>query len=236
MTKATAQNNLLNITVTAERLVSVFADDRRIRHCCVGWSQMAGDRTGDVTSRGLGLCRLPVPARGDLGGLGGTCGTACPTGTLRNCSPSAASPLITSPSTAGCSGSLRSSSRPQDRAATLLATGGSSTRPTLRFRGGGPTLYRVADQHGQVIDVLLSAKRDLAAARRFFTRALRAGTVPVEVTTDRASVYPRVLDELVPSAMHTVERHAKSLGSSWAGYSAQRTPCREDAVLRLRAR
>ena len=47
-------------------------------------------------------------------------------------------------------------------------------------------------------------------ARRFFTRALRAGTVPAEVTTDRAPAYPRVLDELVPSALHTVERHANN--------------------------
>jgi transposase-like protein len=62
-------------------------------------------------------------------------------------------------------------------------------------------LYRAVDQHGQVIDVLLSLRRDLAAARRFFTRALRSGTVPVEVTTDRAPAYPRVLDELVPSAL-----------------------------------
>jgi transposase-like protein len=58
--------------------------------------------------------------------------------------------------------------------------------------------------------VLLSAHRDLTAARRFFTRALRAGTVPVEVTTDRAPVYPRALDELVPSAMHTVEQYANN--------------------------
>ena len=41
-------------------------------------------------------------------------------------------------------------------------------------------LYRAIDQHGQVIDVFLSARRDLAAARRFFARALRAGTVPAE--------------------------------------------------------
>src|ERR1700722_1002001 len=34
--------------------------------------------------------------------------------------------------------------------------------------------------------------------------------VPAEVTTDRAPVYPRVLDELVPSALHTVERHANN--------------------------
>jgi transposase, IS6 family len=70
---------------------------------------------------------------------------------------------------------------------------------------------RAVDQHGQVIDVLLSPKRDLAAARRFFARALRAGTVPVEVTTDRASVYPRVLDEMVPSALHTFEQYANNL-------------------------
>ncbi len=68
----------------------------------------------------------------------------------------------------------------------------------LKVAGKWAYLYRAVDQHGQVIDVLLSAKRDLAAARRFFTRALRAGTVPGEVTTDRAPVNPRVLDELVP--------------------------------------
>ena len=45
---------------------------------------------------------------------------------------------------------------------------------------------------------VLSARRDLAAARRFFTGALRAGTIPAEVTTDRAPVYPRVLDERSP--------------------------------------
>jgi transposase-like protein len=33
---------------------------------------------------------------------------------------------------------------------------------------------------------MLSARRDLAAARRFFIRALRAGTILAEVTTDRA--------------------------------------------------
>ena len=80
----------------------------------------------------------------------------------------------------------------------------------VKVAGRWTYLYRAVDQHGQVIDVLLSVRRDLAAARRFFTRALRAGTVPAEVTTDRAPVYPRVLDELVPSALHTVERHANN--------------------------
>ena len=56
----------------------------------------------------------------------------------------------------------------------------------------------------------MSPRRDLGAPRRFFIRALRAGTVPVEVTTDRAPVYPRVLDEPVPPALHTDERHANN--------------------------
>jgi transposase, IS6 family len=55
---------------------------------------------------------------------------------------------------------------------------------------------------------LLSARRGLAAAWRFSARALRAGAVPAEVTTDRAPVDPRVLEELVPSALPTVEQYA----------------------------
>jgi IS6 family transposase len=80
----------------------------------------------------------------------------------------------------------------------------------LKVSGQWMYLYRAIDQHGQVIDVLLSERRDLAAARRFFGRALRAGSVPAEVTTDRAPAYLRVPDELVPSALHTVERYANN--------------------------
>jgi transposase-like protein len=80
----------------------------------------------------------------------------------------------------------------------------------VKVAGQWAYLYRAAGQHGQVTAILLSARRDLAAARRFFTRALRAGTVPAEVATDRAPVYPRVLDELAPSALHIVEQYANN--------------------------
>ena len=54
---------------------------------------------------------------------------------------------------------------------------------------------RAIDQHGQVIDVLVCARRDAAAARRFFTRALRMlQVIPSEVVTDAAPVYPAVLE------------------------------------------
>jgi len=39
---------------------------------------------------------------------------------------------------------------------------------------------------------------------------LRAGVIPAEVITDRAPAYPRVLDELIPSALHTVEQYANN--------------------------
>jgi transposase, IS6 family len=66
-------------------------------------------------------------------------------------------------------------------------------------------LYRAIDQFGWVIDVVVLEKRDRAATRRFFTRALEHGPRPSEVNTDRAPAYPRVLDELLPSACHVVE-------------------------------
>jgi transposase-like protein len=43
----------------------------------------------------------------------------------------------------------------------------------VKVNGVWRYVYRAVDQHGQVIDVLLSARRDAEAARRFFTRALR---------------------------------------------------------------
>jgi len=69
-------------------------------------------------------------------------------------------------------------------------------------------LYRAIDQYGQVIDVLVSEKRDLAATRRFFTRALEHGPRPTEVSTDQAPAYPRVVDELLPAACHVMEQYA----------------------------
>jgi transposase-like protein len=81
----------------------------------------------------------------------------------------------------------------------------------IKVNGVWRYVYRAVDQHGQVIDVLVSTRRDTAAARRFFRRALAALKVtPNEVVTDAAPVYPAVLDELVPSAWHHVERYANN--------------------------
>ncbi len=59
--------------------------------------------------------------------------------------------------------------------------------------------------------MLVSARRDAGAARRFFREALPTLKVtPAEVVTDAAAVYPGVLDELIPSAWHHVEQYANN--------------------------
>jgi transposase-like protein len=80
----------------------------------------------------------------------------------------------------------------------------------VKVAGRWVYLYRAIDQYGQVIDVLVSQKRDMVATRRFFTRALEHGPSPSEVTTDGAAAYPRVLEELVPAACHLTEQYTNN--------------------------
>jgi IS6 family transposase len=80
----------------------------------------------------------------------------------------------------------------------------------LKVAGRWRYLHRAVDQFGQVIDVLVSEQRDTEAARRFLTRALTHGPAPVEVTTDRAAAYLRVLDDLLPDALHLTEQYANN--------------------------
>jgi DDE domain len=81
----------------------------------------------------------------------------------------------------------------------------------VKVSGRWRYVYRAIDQFGQVIDVYVSPRRDGGAARCFFTRALATTkVVPVEVTTDKAAVYPQVLDELAPGAWHCTELYANN--------------------------
>jgi transposase, IS6 family len=81
-------------------------------------------------------------------------------------------------------------------------------RPISRSPAVGD-LYRAIDQFGQAIEVLVSEKRDMAATRRFFTRALSTGR-PRPRSPPTARRLPRVLEELVPAACHVTERYANN--------------------------
>jgi transposase, IS6 family len=79
----------------------------------------------------------------------------------------------------------------------------------MKVAGRWRDVYRAIDQFGQVVDVLVSARRDAKAARRFFDQAISATKVtPIEVTTDKAPVYPAVLGELLPGAWHRTDQYA----------------------------
>jgi transposase-like protein len=54
----------------------------------------------------------------------------------------------------------------------------------VKVAGHWRYVYRAIDQLGQVIDVFLSTRRNAAAARRFFKRAITTTKVtPIEVVT-----------------------------------------------------
>jgi IS6 family transposase len=72
-------------------------------------------------------------------------------------------------------------------------------------------VYRAVDEHGQVVDVYVSPRRDSGAVWRFFHRAVATAVVaPVEVATDQAACYLRVLEEMLPQAWHRIERYANN--------------------------
>jgi transposase-like protein len=81
----------------------------------------------------------------------------------------------------------------------------------VKVAGQWRYVYRAIDQFGQVIDVLISARRDANAAHRFFEQAVGMTKVtPIEVTTDKAPVYPTVLDELLPAAWHRTDQYGNN--------------------------
>ena len=77
----------------------------------------------------------------------------------------------------------------------------------VKVAGKWRYVYRAIDQHGQVIDVYVSPKRDIPAARRFFTDALTAHGEPDEVITDLAQPLETVIEKLIPNAFHKTEQH-----------------------------
>ncbi len=68
----------------------------------------------------------------------------------------------------------------------------------IEVRGKPKYLYRAVDSAGNTLDFLLTAKRDSAAAKRFFRKALKAihSQTPRVITVDKNAAYPKAIDEL----------------------------------------
>ena len=56
----------------------------------------------------------------------------------------------------------------------------------IKVKGQWTYLYRAVDRNGETLDFMLSERRDLAAARKFFRRAIAANGVPDRVVIDKS--------------------------------------------------
>jgi transposase-like protein len=67
----------------------------------------------------------------------------------------------------------------------------------IRVKGRDRYLYRAVDSAGQTVDFLLTDRRDAAAAKRFFRRALQNdNAMPRAITVDKNPAYPRAVTDL----------------------------------------
>src|SRR6056300_761265 len=81
----------------------------------------------------------------------------------------------------------------------------------VRIKGKQHYLWRAVDQDGEVVDVYLQAKRDAAAAKRFFKRLLKShGGEPRKIVTDKLRSYNVAHRELIPETIHDTSQYANN--------------------------
>ena len=66
----------------------------------------------------------------------------------------------------------------------------------IKVKGDWKYLYRAVDKQGKTVDFLLTARRDKAAALRFFEKAMKANGVPEKVTMDKSGANKAAMDEI----------------------------------------
>lgn len=78
----------------------------------------------------------------------------------------------------------------------------------VKINGKQYYLWRAVDQDGEVVDVYLQAKRDGAAAKRFFRRLLRShGGEPRKIVTDKLRSYGVAHRELIPETIRSTQQY-----------------------------
>ena len=66
----------------------------------------------------------------------------------------------------------------------------------IKVKGVWKYLYRAVDKEGKTVDFLLTAKRDKAAAMRFFDKAMQTNSVPAKVTMDKSGANKAAMDAI----------------------------------------
>ena len=70
----------------------------------------------------------------------------------------------------------------------------------ILVKGVWKYLYRAVDKQGKTVDFLLTAKRDKAAAMRFFDKAMQTNGVPEKVTMDKSGANKAAMDAINASS------------------------------------
>jgi transposase-like protein len=106
----------------------------------------------------------------------------------------------------------------------------------LKVRGRWVYLYRAVDRDGNTVDFRLSPKRDVAAAKAFFRKALRTqGRAPISITLDGYAASHRAVREM--PAENKAWKHSKLRSSKYlnnlieAGSSRDQIPDQTHARL-----
>ena len=74
----------------------------------------------------------------------------------------------------------------------------------VKINGKQHDLWRAVDQDGEAVDIYLQAKRDGAAAKRFFRLLLRShGGEPRKIVTDKLRSYPVAHREVMPDTIRS---------------------------------
>ena len=66
----------------------------------------------------------------------------------------------------------------------------------IKVKGTWKYLYRAVDKEGKTVDFLLTARRDKAAALRFFEKSMKTNGVPEKVTMDKSGANNAAMDEI----------------------------------------
>jgi len=80
----------------------------------------------------------------------------------------------------------------------------------IKVKGVWKYLYRAVDKRGKTVDFLLTAKRDMTAAKRFFDKAMRENGIPEKVAMDKSGANKAAIDAInagrdVPILVHQVK-------------------------------
>ena len=102
----------------------------------------------------------------------------------------------------------------------------------VKIQGKQLYLWRAIDQDGEVVDILLQARRDGKAAKLFFKRFLKnCRNEPRKIVTDKLKSYGVAHRELVPDTIHDTSQYANNR----AELSHQPTRVRERGMRRFKS-